>query len=400
MLRINAHAFVSEVKTAEAIRAAFSDRRLNRAALRLFQGGVPEATALYGRETSPPLIIIELRDAKAAPALLDGLAEVCDAGTQVIALGADNDVDIYRTLLRRGVTDYLVTPLEPARLIEALEAMFQSPDKAPKGRVIAFLGTRGGSGSSTVAHNTAVALGELTEEEVVVVDLDLPFGSVDLGFNRDAPQGVRHAIADPGRLDEQLLQRFLIGYGDRVKILAAPPSLDGDGALQSGALEQLIDVVRHSSPFVILDVPHVWSEWVRYSLTLCDDVVLTAMPDLVSLRNGRNLIDWISQKRRNDRPPFLVVNHLGAYKKADISMKDFGNAVGLAPTLALDSDPVLFGSAATGGQTVMEIGRKSKAADGFRKLAGLISGREAKVAAKKPAFTLFKPKPKKAAGER
>ena len=139
---------------------------------------------------TPNLIIIETalpRDQMLAE--LDRLAECCDAGTKVVVIGHTNDVVLYRELLKRGVSEYLIAPVDAVQLIESLSNLYNDPDTDPVGNVIAFIGAKGGVGSSTVCHNAAWAMSEILKTNVVVADLDLAFGTTGLDFNQDPCKG-------------------------------------------------------------------------------------------------------------------------------------------------------------------------------------------------------------------
>ena len=117
------------------------------------------AVAFYRNASTPNLIIIEsLLDREDMLADLDRLAEFCDAGTKVIAIGHVNDVLLYRELLRRGVSEYVVAPVKVLQIIESISGIYTDPETGPVGQLIAFVGAKGGSGSSTVCHNTAFAI--------------------------------------------------------------------------------------------------------------------------------------------------------------------------------------------------------------------------------------------------
>ena len=120
---------------------------------------------------------------------LDSLAEVCDAGTRVVVIGRHNDVLLYRELIRRGVSDYLIAPVGTIDVVRAICGLFSSPDAKPVGRVIAVIGAKGGVGASTVAHNIAWAIARDLQLDTVVTDLDLGFGTAGLDYNQDPAAG-------------------------------------------------------------------------------------------------------------------------------------------------------------------------------------------------------------------
>ncbi len=176
--RISVQAFCETVETAAAVQAAGDDRRLAKAHVKIQMGGIAAATEAYNNSPTPNVIVIET-DARADAILggLDKLAEVCDAGTRVIVMGRVNDVTLYRELTRRGVSEYLMTPVGPLDVVRAISGLFSAPDAKPVGRIVAVVGAKGGVGASTVAHNIAWAIGRDLALDSVVADLDLAFGT-------------------------------------------------------------------------------------------------------------------------------------------------------------------------------------------------------------------------------
>jgi pilus assembly protein CpaE len=137
----------------------------------------------------------------------------------------------------------------------------------------------------------------------------------------------------------------------------------------------VIEGVRRGVPHVFIDLPHIWSPWVRRTLIAADDVVITATPDLASLRNAKNLFDLLKSARAHDGPPRLVLNTVGVPKRPEIPVKDFADAIGVEPVLVLPFDAQLYAAAANNGQMLAEAAPQSKAAEGVDHLARLITGR-------------------------
>ena len=374
--RVNIQAFCEDQETAAVIQKASEDRRLAKAHVTVQMGGVEAAVAFYRAASTPNLIIIEsLLDRTALLGDLDRLSEVCDQGTKVIVVGHVNDVLLYRELLHRGVSEYVVAPMNVSQIIESISSVYTDPETGPVGQVIAFVGAKGGAGSSTICHNAAFAIAGALASDVVIADLDLPFGTAGLDFNQDPLQGIADALSSPERLDEVLLDRLLSRCSDHLSLFAAPTSLDRAYDVDMGACETVLDVVRANVPWVAVDVPHLWTAWAKEVVLKADHVVLTAMPDLASLRNTKNLIDQLKASRPNDRPPLLVLNQVGLPKRPEISVKDFAHAIELEPKIVIDFDAQLFGTAANNGQMIEEVSNKSKAADAFRALANLLTDR-------------------------
>jgi pilus assembly protein CpaE len=375
--RIAIHVFAERQDTLAAAERAGQDRRMSRATTQIRVGGIPGALDAYSHEPTPPLIIVEcLEDPQSLLWQVDRLAEVCDAGTKVVVIGATNDIILFRELMKRGVSEYLVAPVQPLQLIAAIGGLFSDPAQPFVGRSIAFVGARGGAGASSVAHNTAYAMSERIGANTVIVDYDLPFGTAGLDFNQDPLSGIAEALGQPDRLDAVLLDRMMVRCTDKLSLFAAPATLDNDWDISPDAFEEVTSQIRGTAPFVVLDLPHIWTGWMRKTLISADEVVVVATPDLASLRNAKNMIDLIRSGRPNDAPPRLVLNQVGVPGRPEIPAKDFGAALGVHPSLSIPFDAKLFGAAANNGQMILDAGAKSKAAEAFQTLAQIVSRRE------------------------
>ena len=245
--------------------------------------------------------------------------------------------------------------------------------------------------ASSVAHNTAYAISERIGANTVIVDYDLPFGTAGLDFNQDPLNGVADALGQPERLDSVLMDRMMVRCTDKLSLFAAPATLDVDWDIGPEAFEEVTSRIRSTAPFVVLDLPHLWSAWMRQTLISADEVVVVATPDLASLRNAKNMIDLIRHGRPNDAPPRLVLNQVGIPGRPEIPIKEFGNALGVLPSLIIPFEPKLFGAAANNGQMILDAGAKSKSAEAFQTLAQIVSRREL------PVLTGPKGKPTKPA---
>ena len=225
-------------------------------------GGVQQAVKYFGDHPTPNLAIVETRaQGQAVLTELEQLAGVCDETTKVLVVGRVNDVQLYRELTRRGVSEYLVAPLNPLQIIETISNLYVNPSAPPIGRVVAFAGARGGAGASTIAHNVGWYIAEGLKIDTAIIDLDLPFGTAGLNFNEDPGQGVADALVAPERLDDVLLERLLIKCGEHLSLFAAPALLDRDYEVEARLMKACIDQVRNSTPCVIVDLPHAWSGW-------------------------------------------------------------------------------------------------------------------------------------------
>jgi pilus assembly protein CpaE len=375
--RISIQAFCATVETAASVQAAGDDRRLAKAHLKLQMGGVVAAVEAYRTSPTPNVILLETETrGNDIIAGLDQLAEVCDAGTRVVVVGRINDVVLYRELVRRGVSDYLIAPVSTIDIVRSICGLFTpTTDTKPLGRILAVVGAKGGVGASTVAHNVAWAIAGDLGMDAVVTDLDLAFGTAGLDYNQDPSQGIADAVFSPDRIDTNFIDRLMSKCTDHLSLLAAPATLDRVYDFGSESFEAIFDSLRSTIPCVVLDVPHQWTGWTRRTLIGADDILIVASPDLANLRNAKNLADLLRAARPNDNRPFYCLNQVGVPKRPEIKVADFAKALEDEPVAIIPFDPQLFGTAANNGQMIAEISASHKTAESFRQIAKTLTGR-------------------------
>lgn len=380
--RISIHAFCETPDTTALLEKAAVDRRLSKTHLTVHMGGLAKAVDHFQSASTPNLIIVETLDGGSELfAQLAELAEVCDPSTKVVLIGRANDIGLYRELMRQGISDYIVRPKSPLQIIKSIATLYIDPSAPPIGRTIAFVGARGGSGSSTLAHNVAWCAAEEMQSDTVILDLDLPFGTASLDFEQDPTSGLVEALGSPERLDDVLLDRLLQKHTDHLSLFTAPNLLDRDYDIDDQAFETVIDVVRGAAPTIIVDVPHVWTGWSKRLLQTADMIVITATADLAAFRNTKNLVDIISGARPNDAPPLLVINQFDA-KVSSVQPQQFAEHVGLKPAVVFGYEPQLFHTAATNASPIVQVGAKTKTAQHIRELSSIVLGRTQTVAKK------------------
>ena len=391
ILRIPIGGFPSSQETQSAMEALTGDRLLFRCNFEIHPGGLNTAVSVLAERATPSLLIVEV-DAPRDVFFdhLEMLANVCDPTTKVILIGQHNDIDLFQELLKNGVSDYLVGPVNAERLRDSISRIYQGMEADSDGRVIAFNGLAGGVGSSVIAHNTANELANLYDCRAVVIDLDVYFGTAALNFNVQPRQTIVDALSQIGRLDDNLLDQFLVLFEERVAILASPASLTLGAQITQESFDALLRAVRPMGDFIILDLPHVWTPWVSDALAAADEVVLVARPDLTNLRNAKNMVEFIGPKRGVEAPTRLVLNQVGVSKRADLTEKDFMDAVAMSPAVSIPYDAEVFGRALNNGEMLSKVAKKSKATVAVGDLAKQVSARDlAEDSETKSIFSIF-----------
>lgn len=386
--RINIGVFCDNQNTAQVLETAGKDRRMARAHMSVQLGGVLQAAQIYHGESTPNLVVVESHGDRAQiMAELAQFAEVCQPNTKVIVIGHVNDIILYRELMKNGVSDYLVAPINPVNFIETVANLYNDPKAAPLGKIIAFVGSKGGVGSSTIAHNIAYATSQNLDIETVLTDLDLSFGTAALNYNQEGSGTIYEALSAPDRVDATLVERLMSKLGNKLSLLNGPGSVEREMNIEAHSVETVLNIVRQAAPMVVVDVPNMWAPWVKYTLMNADEIVITATPELPSLRNSKNLVDLLKVGRPNDRQPRLVLNQVGVPKRPEIPAADFAKALGLSPSAIIPHDPQSFGLAQGNGQMMFEVAPKAKATELLGHLAEILTGAH-KPAPKKARFAM------------
>jgi len=376
--RITIQAFCEHSQTAELVESAVHDRRMSKVALTTHNGGLEGAIESYKSNPTPNLIIVETTlSPEDIPHALDRLAEVCDASTRLIVLGHVNDVLLYRELIRSGVSEYLVLPASPQAIVNAISDLFAAEGAAPIGRTIGFISAKGGAGASTIAHNVAWAISQNLRQDALILDMDLPFGTAGLNFNQDPPHGIADAVNASGKADPTMLDRLMSKAANHINLLTAPAMLDRTFDFGERDFEQVVELAQKSTPVVILDIPHVWSAWVRHTLATIDEIVIVAEPDLANLRNAKNLADTTKALRPNESPPLVVINQIGMPKRPEIPAQEFATSVECKLIGQIPFDAATFGTAANNGQMLAEVSPNNRVNEVFRTIGSHVTGRSA-----------------------
>jgi pilus assembly protein CpaE len=337
---------------------------------------------------TPNVIVLETGGRNDILAGLDQLATVCDPGTRVVVIGRVNDVTLYRELVRRGVSDYVIAPLETLDVVRSICGLFSAPEAKAVGRIIAIVGAKGGVGASTIAHNVAWAIARDLALDSVVADLDLAFGTAGLDYNQDPPQGIADAVFSPDRIDTAFIDRLLSKCTDHLSLLAAPATLERVYDFGDQAFDAIFDTLRLTTPCIVLDIPHQWSGWTRRALIGADDILIVAEPDLANMRNTKNMLNVLKAARPNDRAPLYCLSQVGMPKRPEITPSEFAESIDNKPIASIPFDPRMFGTAANNGQMIAEISARHRASKMFVQIAQQLTGHGE---AKKPRGSFLSP---------
>ncbi len=341
-------------------------------------GGVADAVRRLGNVTTPELLVVDLTSANDPMSEIGALADVCDEGTQVLAIGDVNDIALYRALLAFGVHDYLVKPIDPAILAASLTRAKDGPQPAEPagetaGRVVAVVGTRGGVGATTVAVNVAWMLAHEQGLRVALVDLDLFFGSCGLTLDLEAGRGFREALENPSRIDGLFIERAMVRADDNLFVLSAEEALDYAISFDPSAIELLIEHLRRDFQAVVVDLPRFAARTQTSILTPPSSVVLVSEPSLAGTRDTQRLVKLFA----NGAPKAeisVVLNRVGANKGAEVSRRDFEAGAETKARFVVPFEPKTLAATTGTGKPLAKVAKGSKTTQALRALSVEVAG--------------------------
>lgn len=375
--RLPVMAFVADADSERVVQECFAAQSLAEGVV--MRGGIATAIQRLGAERSPNVLIVDLSGVEMPVSQVDILADVCEPGVTVIAIGDRHEIGLYRDLLRAGVADYMVKPLTPQLVAKSLQ-LSANPEPAGQisqklGKMVAFIGARGGAGTTTLAANLAWHLADRQNRRVVLVDLDLQNGDCALALNLKPAAGLRDALDNPVRVDATLLERAMMSRGERLFVLSSEEPLSDEIRFGADAVEAIVSVLRPQFHYLIVDVPRVASHAYRRALEIADLRVIVADQTLRSVRDAirlRTLLGDGDSEHHN----LLVVNRGGEGGRDSVTLREIGDVVGLPPKCVIPYQPKIFARAAIDGQ--LPAARRGSFGDAIAALAGELSSRAPK----------------------
>ena len=359
-------AFVANGESEASLQACLSQLSFQDATIK--SGGISKAIQLLSVERSPENIIVDISGTDMPASRVHDLAQVCEPGVTVVAIGDRNDIGLYRDLVQAGVSDYIVKPATPQLLAKALcpQPIIVAGNTISRklGKVVAFVGARGGVGSTTLAISLASHLAERHKRRTLLLDLDLHTGDCALALNVRPTPGLREALANPLRIDNVFLERVMAVYSERLFLLSAEEPFGSDLEVSAEAIETLVGSLRTQFHYIIVDVPRHYGAPYRRSIDIADIRVIVTDLTLRSVRDTVRLQAILGESNAIHRN-ILVVNRNGEVGRCAMTLNEMAK-VDLCPQVVIPFRPRLF--------TAAGLPRSSRLTEAVAVLATEISG--------------------------
>ncbi|MFC0588462.1 pilus assembly protein CpaE [Novosphingobium aquiterrae] len=344
------------------------------------KGGLRNAVQSLSITASPNILMVDLSESGDPLSDINALAEVCEPGTVVIAVGQVNDVRLYRDLVASGIHDYLLKPLQPSQVRDALvnaQAVFAAPkhhDPAVAKRHIstAVIGTRGGVGASTLATSLAWLFSADEKMPTAMLDLDVHFGTGALALDLEPGRGLTDAIENPGRIDGLFIERAMIRANDHLAILSAEAPMNSPLMTDGAAFVQLEEEFRQAFEMTVIDLPRNMLINFPHLLADVNVVLLTTEMTLAGARDAIRILSWLKTNAAHVQP--IVIANKVQSGVAEITKADFEASIERKIGFSIPYDVKAATNAAKLGQTFADANRSSKAGSVIRDIARAVMG--------------------------
>lgn len=311
--RQSAMVFTADRDSEGVIRVCLNN--LSIANAEFFHGSVDTAIAQLAQHASPRLLIVDVSGIGDPVMQVNRLAEVCEPGTGVIAIGDSNDITLYRDLKHTGIVEYYFKPLVNTLITHTAEGILTGSVEeraARAGKLVFVLGVRGGVGATTIAASAAWHLAEIRRRKVLLIDLDLHSGDAALQLDATPTHALREALEHPERVDDLFLERATIHVTERLRLLSSLENLDDTVVPGEEAVLSLLGNLMRRYRYVFVDVPADIAPRLPRMLHMPSICLLVSNGSLVSARDVARWREIIGADKP-ERVTLHVLNENGAH---------------------------------------------------------------------------------------
>ncbi len=345
---------------------------------KLHRGGLRNAVQSLSITASPTILLVDLSESSDPINDISGLAEVCEPGTVVIAIGQINDVRLFRDLVASGIHDYLLKPVFPEQIRDVLmnaQAMLSAPrlsdpqDKV-KHTLTVVVGTRGGVGASTIATSLAWLLGAEGKRNTALLDLDIHFGTGALTLDLEPGRGLIDAIDNPSRIDGLFIERAMVRANDQLAILSAEAPINQPLLSDGGTFFHLREEMTTAFESTVIDLPRNMMITYPHLLNDVQTVVLVTELTLASARDAIRLLSGFKSTCPGAR--VIVIANKVHNSGGELSRRDFENSIERPIDIIIPVDLKMATKAAKLGKCLAETARGSKLAKSLSRLLSMV----------------------------
>ena len=357
-------AFLTDEESRRVVDHVIADLLIPNATIQ--RGGIRAAIEHLGAQRSPKLLLVDITEAQLPISAVDELAEVCEPGVAVIALGDRNDVGLFRDLIQHGVSDYLVKPISASllqrSLLTAMGASSPARQNDRLGRLIVVAGARGGVGGTLMATGIAWSIANERRRRAALIDLDLQHGSAALALDLEPSHGLREALEHPSRIDDLFVDRTMVRHSETLHVLSSEEPLGEPLAPDLTAVAMLMKELRNRFHYVVVDLPRLTSALTLQTLQAATNLVLVTDLSLAGMRDTLRFATLMPSLNAACQMT-LVANKVGEHRQGEMGRAEFEAGIGRKLDVIVPFDPRVVAAALNVGRPIGA--SRNRVADGI-----------------------------------
>jgi len=249
------------------------------------------------------------------------------------AVSAYSEPDGIITAMRAGCAEYLLKPVQHERILDGLTRV-EAKQKAKakyrvRGKTITLVGAKGGTGVTSLALHLALELADRGRRKCALVDQHPVLGDASLYLGAPRHQYSFYELANNrDRLDEELLQGFLLRHDSGLHLLDSPEAVDAINGAAPSAVEHTLAFLADTYQFVIVDCPPGLTDGTLACIAQSDQVAIVMTAELPSVRNSLRYIEHLSKLGYSSSSICVVLNRYS--KKGPLSDEHIERTLGRA----------------------------------------------------------------------
>lgn len=304
--------------------------------------------------------------------------------------------EIMHKALFSGAKDVVTRPIIPNRLMDSIYKAFELNKKrvdlhrdipqrvkrkSDLGQVITVFSTKGGVGKTFVSINLAVTLSKETKKRVVVVDLDLDFGSASLALNIQPKFTISDVVNDIKNIDPDLIESYLLMHDSGVRILPANLEPQMNEFINAEHIQIILRTLQNSYDYIIVDMPGRFYEPINPAFVFADKLLMITTPEVSTVRNIKASLLTLNELNYPKSKIKLLLNK--ADRRGEVKAGDIEKTLNQSLFSSIDADYIGVISSLNQGVPYVTKNSRSAIAKNFRLLAKKMNDEPVSIAASK-----------------
>lgn len=325
------------------------------------------------QRSHPDVIIVSFSQGTEAPlAIAQALARELPSAT-LVALADQGQADVILSAMRVGYKEFVVLPQDATRLRQVVkDSAYSVAADEEAGMVIAFVGAKGGVGTTMLTAHVAAELAGI--HRVVAIDLDMSMGDLASVLDLNPSDDITTVLPRSHRLDERMLSGAAAVHASKTHVLCQPsepqPGLD----YTSDDVYSVISVAAQAYQYVLIDCGTSIDAATSMAANVADLILLVTEPTVISVRNAFRRVRTLTALGIERDQIRLVVNRF--HKAAYVTLPDIETNLGLRVSATVTDDPRVVGQAFNEGKLVRDINNRSDVARDLSALLAIVTDEE------------------------